>query len=168
MARLLPSPGVAWHLNFSGAGVHSPSGCVPPLCVSHFVSIPPSDFQHPGPSWCQAALPALVGEGAGDLTLLPVSCGRRPAGGPQQPWSLRRSQGPYRPSSITSLSVFQCPLQFWASKHLISWDSVGCSLCSSEDHLGVPAGHRERWALLLSNLPQSSKLFLQFFSPFIS
>ena len=77
----LPSPGVSWHLNFFGASVHSHSGCVPPQCVSHFISIPPSDFQHPGPSWCWAALPALSGEGAGDLTLLPISCGRCQAWG---------------------------------------------------------------------------------------
>ena len=104
MARLLPSPGVAWHLNFSGAGVHSPSGCVPPLCVSHFVSIPPSDFQHPGPSWCQAALPALVGEGAGDLTLLPVSCGRRPAGGATAALVPAQISGTL-PSQLNHLSV---------------------------------------------------------------
>ena len=81
MTQLLPSPGVTWHLNFSGSSIHSPSGCVPPLCVSHFISIPPSSFQNPGPSWCQAALPALVGEGAGDLTLLQGYCSRRWAGG---------------------------------------------------------------------------------------
>ena len=74
--QLLPSPGIAWHINFSGASVHSSSGFYH-LCVSsHFVSIPPSDFRNPGPSWCQAALPALVEEGAGDLTLLPLSCSR--------------------------------------------------------------------------------------------
>ena len=76
---LLPSPGVGQHPSFSGndlACVQSPRGCIPPLCVSHLVSIPPRDFKHPVPSWCQAALPALVGEEAGDLTLLQVSCGR--------------------------------------------------------------------------------------------
>ena len=146
-AQLLRSPGVPWQLSFSGASVHGPSGCVPPLCVSHFISISPSDFQHPGPSWCQAALPALVGEGAGALTLLPVSWGRCP-GPPQQPWSPRRSQGPYHPSAISSLSVFQCPLQYFSFTFRISWDSVGCSLRSSEDQLGVPAVHRENWAPL--------------------
>ena len=74
-AQLLPSPGVTQHPNFSCARIHSPSGCVLPLCVSHFISTSPSDFQHPGPSWCRAALPALVGEGAGALTLFP-SCSR--------------------------------------------------------------------------------------------
>ena len=71
MAQLLPSPGVTQDPSFSGASIHSPSGCIPPLCVSHFISIPPGDFKHS--SWCQAAHPALVGEGAGDLTLLPIS-----------------------------------------------------------------------------------------------
>ena len=73
---LLPSPDVPWPPNFSGndlAGIHSPSGCILPLCVSHFVSIPSNDFQDPGPSSCQAAFLALVGEGGGDLTLLQVS-----------------------------------------------------------------------------------------------
>ena len=69
-AQLLPPPGVTRHPNLSGASVHSPSGCVPPLCVSYFISTSPSDFQHPSPSWCWAALPAVVGDGAGDLTLL--------------------------------------------------------------------------------------------------
>ena len=101
MAQLLPSPDDFWQLNFSGAGIHSPSECVPPL----FVSIPFSDFQHPGPSWCQAALPALVGIGAGDLTVLPVSHGRH-CPRPQRPRSLCRSQGPFHPSAISSLSVF--------------------------------------------------------------
>ena len=73
-AQLLPSSGVAQHPNFSGASVHSPSGCLLPLCVSHFISTSPSDIQNPGPSWCWAALPTLVGEGAGVLTLLPLSC----------------------------------------------------------------------------------------------
>ena len=160
---LLPSPGVAWLPNFSGndlAGVHSPRGCTLPLCVFHFVSIPHSDFKHPGPSCCQAALPALVGEGAGALTLLPVSCGRQWTMGHSGLVSLRRSQGPYPPSTNSSLSVFQCPLQFLTYKLHTRWDSVGCSLCSSEDQLGVPAGHRENWALLpLTSLP-SSKVHL--------
>ena len=81
---LLPSLRVTWHPNISGndlAVVHSPRGCIPPLCIFHFMSIAPSNFQHPVPSWCLAALAALVLEGAGDLTLLPASCGRCRAGG---------------------------------------------------------------------------------------
>ena len=54
-AQILLSLDVVGHLNFSGAGIHSPSTCIPPLSVFHFVSIPPSNFQHPGPSWCWAA-----------------------------------------------------------------------------------------------------------------
>ena len=38
------------HPNFSGVSIHSPSGYVPPPCVSHFISTSPSKFQHPGPS----------------------------------------------------------------------------------------------------------------------
>ena len=137
MSQLLPSPGVTQLLNFSGARVHSPSGCILPLCVSHFISVPLSDFQHPDCSWCQAALPALVGEGAGYLmSSLYAAAGTRP--GAQPPWSLCRFQGPYRPSAISSLSVFQCLLQFVAFKLHISWDPIGCSLCFSEDPPGVP------------------------------
>ena len=33
------------------AGIQS-HWCTPPLCVCHFILIPPSDFKHPGPSWC--------------------------------------------------------------------------------------------------------------------
>ena len=40
--------------------------------------------------------------------------------GPQQPRSLSRSQRPYCTSTISSPTVFQCPLQFLASKLLIS------------------------------------------------
>ena len=79
----------------------------------------------------------------------------------QQPWYPRRSQGSYHPSAISTPSTFQCPLQFLASKLHISWESVGCSLYSSEDQLGVPAGHRENWALLPAILPPS------FFLPFL-
>ena len=75
------------------------------LCVSLLLSVPPSNVQHPGPLWCQTVLPALVGlvgEGAGYLTLLPVSCGRHLAWGPQWPRTLRRSQLPHCPSAISS------------------------------------------------------------------
>ena len=129
---LIPSPGIIQLPNFSGnvlAGIYSPNEYIPPLCVSHFVSIPFSHFQHPGPSWCQAALHALVGERAGDLTLLPISCSRL-WDRVQQPWSPHRSQGPYHPSTISLPSVFQCPLQLFASKLHMSWDSVSCSHCS--------------------------------------
>ena len=36
--------------------------------------------------------------------------------------------------------IFKCALDTLASKLLISWDSVYCSLCSSEDWLGIPFG----------------------------
>ena len=140
MEQLLPSPDVAQHLNFSGASIHSPSGCIPPLRVSHFISIPPRDFQHPGSSWCQAALPALVGQGAGDLTLLPVSCSRCWARGCSNLGPCTDPKHRTVPAQSPH-HVFQC-LQFLASKLHIIWDSICCSLCSSEDLLDVPPGHR--------------------------
>ena len=79
---------------FLWSGIHSPSRCILLLCVSHFVSIPPSDFQHPGPSWCWAALPALVGEGAGDLI---------PAAG-TGPWA----PGSLVPAQIPGTLLSQC------------------------------------------------------------
>ena len=69
---LLLCLGVTWLPNFSGdvlAGNHSPSGGTPSLCISHCVFITPSYFKHPGLSWCGAAFPAVVGEGAADLQL---------------------------------------------------------------------------------------------------
>ena len=95
--------------------------------------------------------------------LLQSSCGSRhpqhqvPCQGPQQSLSLCRSQGSYRPYSISLPSVFQCPLQSLASKLHISWDSVGCSLCSSEDWLGVPVGCTSKWVQLpFTSSPSSS------------
>ena len=61
---VFPSPGVTWLPNSSGnnpVGIHSLSGWTPTLCVSHFIFIPPSDFKHPGPSWCHSIL--LVWQG---------------------------------------------------------------------------------------------------------
>ena len=104
----LPSPGVAQHPKISGndlASVNTPRGGILPLCVSHFISIPPSDFQDPGPSWLWAALPALQGERADDLTP-PHILWQMPGRGPQQPRSLHRYKGPYCPCTISSLSVF--------------------------------------------------------------
>ena len=103
-----------------------------------------------GGSWCSTSPPHVLRQA--------------PGWGPQQPWSLFRSQGPYCPSTLSSLSVFQCPLQFFASKLHINWYSIGCSLCSSEDRLGVPSGHRKNWAPLPPTSPPSSDLlFLKWF-----
>ena len=47
------------------------------------------------------------------------------------------------PENLLSLSIFfhyltfQCPLQFLVSDLHICWNTIGCSLCSSEDQLGV-------------------------------
>ena len=68
------------------------------------------------------------------------------------------------PSSYTiSLpSVFRCPLQSLASKLHIRWDSIGCSLCSSENHLGVPVGYMSKWVQLPPTWPLSSLMGLKF------
>ena len=66
--------------------------------------------------------------------------------------------------------IFQCPLQFLVSNLHICWDILGCSLCSSEDQLGVSPVHRgKRTPLpplsLQSSLPISDYLiFLLLFN----
>ena len=42
----------------------------------------------------------------------------------------------------SSLLIFPCPLQFLVSNLHISWNTVGCSLYSSEDQLGLSPMHR--------------------------
>ena len=113
----------------------------------------PQQLQASSP-WCQAAISALIGEGADDLTLLPISCGRCRVGGHSSLGPCTDTRDLTVPAQSPHCLFFQCPLQL-ASKLHISWDSVGCSLHSSEDQLGVPAGHRENWDQLPSTLPPS-------------
>ena len=98
--------------------------------------------------------PCLAGEGAVYVALSkdPVTYAWL---GLQQPCSLYCSWGPYHPNAISLPSVIQCPLHFLASDLHISWDSVGCSLCSS-DWLGVSPVRRGKWALLTPTSPPSS------------
>ena len=60
---------------------------------------------------------------------------------------------PAEPTSDFSMSSI-----VFASNLHICWDTIGCSLCSSEDHLGVPSGHRKNWAPLPPTSPPSSDL----------
>ena len=50
------------------------SGCELPLCVCHFVFIPPSDFKHPGPSWCCSNLGDLWNLADEDWSILSALC----------------------------------------------------------------------------------------------
>ena len=43
--------------------------------------------------------------------------------------------------------IFQRPLQFLVSDLHICWNTVGCSLCSSEDQLSVSPVPRGKWTL---------------------
>ena len=64
------------------------------------------------------------------------------------------------PSQSNLLTIcFSMSSTVLASKLHISWDAVGCSLCSSEDQLGVPAGHRGKWDLLPPTSPPSPLRF---------
>ena len=82
--------------------------------------------------------PCLAGEGAGSLPgvlhqawrELSWGCGRTgPWAGPRDLFVLK--QFPYR-------LFFQCPLNFLVSFLHKCWGTIGCSLCSSVDWLGVP------------------------------
>ena len=90
--------------------VHTTPVCLPlrPYC--------PSDFKHPGPSWCCSKLPVWQGRGPVDPAFSHESCGRPSwcqAWGcscPGPSTGLRNlivpKQSPYR-------LIFQCPLLFW-------------------------------------------------------
>ena len=71
------------------------------------------------------------------------------------PWSLSWSQGPYFPEALSLPFDFSMSYTVLASNLHICWDTVGCSLCSSEDQLGVPLLHRGKWTPLPSMLPPS-------------
>ena len=101
----------------------------------------------------------LVGEEAVNPALSQESCGR-PSG--HQTWGCSHP-GPHAGSrSLIVLKqspyclVFQCPLHFLVSCLHICWGTVGCSLCSSVDRLGVSPVCRGKWTLLPPILPPSS------------
>ena len=74
-----------------------------------------------------------------------------------QQWSLAQGPGTFPLAcKISSLPVFKHPLYTSSSKILISWDYVGCSLCSSEDWLGDPVRCTSKWAQLPLTSPPSS------------
>ena len=120
---------------------------------------PPCDFKQPD-LWVLLK-PCLAGEGAINPALSQESCGRpgrlrawgcsRP--GPRTgPWDLTvLKQSPYR-------LFFQCPLYFLVSYLHKCWGTVGYSLCSSEDRLGVSPMCRGKWTELLPISPPSSSL----------
>ena len=148
-----PSPGVTQLLNFSGnypASVHSLSGRTLPLHVCHFIFISPSDFKHPGQSWCHSILPVRQGR-----ELLIWLSSKTPASGPAgaRPGAAAAPVpgvvlGTLPSQSILLTICFSVSSTILASKLHISWDSIGFSHCSSEDHLCVPSVHRGKWTLL--------------------
>ena len=150
---LLPSLGVTQLSNFSGnvlASNLSPSGEILPLSISHYVFIPPNDFKQFGISWCGAAFPALVGEGAVELQSLIQPSSKAPvaAADPGARCQARTSStlvpvqvpGTLLPQRNLITICFSTSSTVLASKLHISWDSIGSSLCSSEDWLGIPVG----------------------------
>ena len=154
---LLPSPHNTQLPHFSGnalASDNSPSGGTLPLCISHCIFIPLSNFKHPGLSWCDATFPALVGEVAVDPALQ-SSCGsRRPQC--QVTFGDCSNLSPCAGPNIISLPSVSTSSTILASKLRISLDSVGCLLCSSEDQLVVPVECTCKWVRLpptLHHLP---------------
>ena len=114
-----------------------PGDCTTSTCLPHSLYSPRPPQWLPSPrSLLVPGCPLCSGRGGNWCSNIPP-CILQQVLGPATALVLCRSQGPYRLSVISSLSVFQCPLQFLASKLHISWDSIGCSLCSSEDRLGV-------------------------------
>ena len=142
------------------AGEHCP-------CASATSFIPPSDFKHPGPSWCHSILPVWQGR---ELLIWLSS---------KNPMAVPTSMGPRAavalvpvlvpgtlPSQSNLLTVcFSMSSTILASNIYICWDSIGRSLCSSEDCLGVTPVHRGEKTLLPPTLLPSSlprrKLFYE-------
>ena len=116
-----------------------------PLCPYS----PPCDFKQPGLSWCCSS---LVWQG---MELLAWLSPRIPVAGQvgvglglKSSWSLYWSQGPFCPEAIPLPSVFSVSSIMVSYLHK-RWGTVGCSLCSSVDWLGVSPMCRGKWTLLL-------------------
>ena len=110
------------------------------------------------PQWLQASRSLLVllkphclaEEGAIDLAVFQESCSRPSrcgdwgCSGPGPQAGLRYlivpEQSPYH-------LIFSMPSTVLDSNPHIRWDSIGCSLCSSEDQLGIPPMHKVKWTL---------------------
>ena len=101
--------------------------------------------------------PCLAGEGAIDLALSQESCSR-PGG--HEVWGCSRSGPSIGPRDLIVLKhspyclIFQCPLQFLVSYLHKCWSTVGCSLCSSVDRLGISPMCRGKWTPLPRISPQ--------------
>ena len=121
-----------------------------PPCVCHFILIPLPETSSNQVS--PSAARALFGRG-GSWSMAPSHkpCGR-PAG--RQTWGCCHPDPCTHPRDLIVLRhspyrlIFQCPLQFLISNLHICWGTVGCSLCSSEDQLGVPPVCRGKWTPL--------------------
>ena len=134
-------------------------------CVSLTVSLFPSEFKRQGLSWPGSAN-LLLWEGR-ELQ----SHSHWPDCSPELPWQLwcpGHGPGTFLWAYKVSLpSVFKGPVQPLTFKLLISWNSVDCSLCSYEDHLGVPVGCTSKWVQLPpTSLPTSLPSY--FFSNSVS
>ena len=73
------------------------------------------------------------------------------------------TQGPDYPEALSSLSDFSMSSTILVSNLHICWHTVGYSLCSSEDWLGVSPMYRGKWTLLPPISPPSSLQSHDFF-----
>ena len=119
----------------------SPWVLTAPVCLPLHPYSPPCDFKQPGVSRCCSN---LVWQGRKPLNWISLKSpaadlagtGPGPHTGPRDLIVLKHS--PY-------CLIFQCPLQFLVSYIHICWGTVGCSLCSSVDWLGVLPVCRGKW-----------------------
>ena len=124
------------------------AGAYLPCAFVYFFLITPIDFKHPGQSWWCSNL--RVGQWREPLTWLsPNNPAVGTVAGPGAAALIPALvPGTLSSEAISLPSDFSMSSTILASNLHICWDTVGCSLCSSEDGLGVPPVPRGKWTLL--------------------
>ena len=136
---LLPPPGFTQLPNFSGivpASDQSPSqGTLPAVCLPPHLYTP-SGFQESRSLLAQDWLPCSRRGGSCEVTITDPALLQSPAA---------TIPGTLLAHTISLPFIFKHPLPSLASKLHIRWYSLCCSLCSSDDQLGVPVGSMSKW-----------------------
>ena len=123
------------------------------LCVTYCLFIPAAAFCIQVSAGAGLRLPC---SGRGGIQSMSITDPALSPVLPGNPLSLTHSPGTFPVAYKILPPVFKCPLHTFPSKLHIIWDSVSCSLCSSEDRLDVPVGCMSRWAQHLPTSPPSS------------